>query len=106
VHDLVCFHCQPCAEKYLKALLEELGISAAKTHDFDKLLTVVQLHHPTLRPLKRGLVLLTEFAVDTRCPDNSATKRQAIAALRWADTVRTEARTVLGLPLLQRSRKK
>ncbi|MCE9531588.1 MAG: HEPN domain-containing protein [Planctomycetes bacterium] len=25
VHDIVCFHCQQCAEKYLKALLEELG---------------------------------------------------------------------------------
>ena len=23
VHDGVCFHCQQCAEKYLKALMEE-----------------------------------------------------------------------------------
>ena len=30
LHDLVCFHCQQCAEKYLKALLEELGIAGRK----------------------------------------------------------------------------
>jgi HEPN domain-containing protein len=27
--DIVCFHCQQAAEKYLKALLHELGITAA-----------------------------------------------------------------------------
>ncbi len=36
LHDLVCFHCQQCAEKYLKALLEELGIAVAKIHDLDQ----------------------------------------------------------------------
>ena len=25
LHDQACFHCQQCAEKYLKALLEEAG---------------------------------------------------------------------------------
>ena len=24
LHDVVCFHCQQCAEKYLKGLMEEL----------------------------------------------------------------------------------
>lgn len=44
LHDLVCFHCQQCAEKYLKALLEELGMGVPKTHDLDKLLTVLRPH--------------------------------------------------------------
>src|SRR5437588_6795768 len=77
LHDLVCFHCQQCAEKYLKALLEELGIAVAKTHGLDELLTSLQPHHPTLRSLRRGLQFLSEFAVDTRYPGNSASKRQA-----------------------------
>jgi HEPN domain-containing protein len=97
VHDLVCFHCQQCAEKYLKALLEELGIAVAKTHDLDKLLTVLQPHQPSLRPLKRGLLFLTDFAVDTRYPGNSANQRQAQAALRWAKEVRMQAQSILGL---------
>ena len=98
VHDLVCFHCQQCAEKYLKALLEELGLAVAKTHDLDKLLSTLRSHHPSLRSLRRGLRFLTEFAVDTRYPGNSATKRQAEAALRWAVRTRTAARALLGLP--------
>ncbi|HZF41749.1 MAG TPA: HEPN domain-containing protein [Blastocatellia bacterium] len=32
-YDGVCFHCQQCAEKYLKARLEEAGITFARTHD-------------------------------------------------------------------------
>ena len=33
-HDEVCFHAQQCSEKYLKALLEELGLSVPRTHVF------------------------------------------------------------------------
>ncbi len=99
LHDLVCFHCQQCAEKYLKALLEELALSIAKTHDLDKLLTVLQSHHPRLVALRRGLRFLTDFAVDNRYPGNNATSREAVAALRWAGKVRAAARTLLGLPL-------
>jgi len=45
-------------------------------------------------------------AVDTRYPGNSATRRQAKAALRWAAKVRTAARTLLGFPLRSRRRGK
>jgi HEPN domain-containing protein len=97
LHDLVCFHGQQCAEKYLKALLEELGIAIAKTHDLDTLLTVLRPYHATLGSLRRGLVFLTDFAVDTRYPGNDATKRQAEAALRWTTKLRTLARALLGI---------
>ena len=33
VHDGVCFHCQQCAEKYLKGLMEELGLAVPKTRN-------------------------------------------------------------------------
>ncbi len=48
--------------------------------------------------LRRGVRFLTEFAVDTRYPGNSADKRQAKAALRWADRTRSAAQALLGLP--------
>jgi HEPN domain-containing protein len=97
LHDLVCFHCPQCAERYFKALLEELGVAVAKTHDLDRLLTALQPHHPDLRLLKRGAAFLTRFAVDTRHPGGWATKRHAEAALRWTDKTRTAARALLGL---------
>lgn len=31
-YDSVCFHCQQCAEKYLKARLVEAALSFARTH--------------------------------------------------------------------------
>jgi len=80
-------------------LLEELGIPVAKTHDLKKLFTVLQPHHPALRSVKRGMGFLTHFAVETRYPRESANKREADAALRWAERVRTTARALLGIRL-------
>src|SRR5260370_31892195 len=67
-HDEVCFHCQQSAEKYLKALLEEIGSKMPRTHNLVNLLAVLLPHHPSLRPLRRGLKFLTRFAVGTRYP--------------------------------------
>lgn len=97
VHDGVCFHCQQCAEKYRKALMEELGLAVPKTHVLVLLLTALAPHYPSLRPLRRGLLFLTAFAVNARYPGSTATKRQAVAAVRWAERVRGEARRLLGI---------
>ena len=97
VHDGVCFHCQQSVEKYLKALMVQLGLLVPKTHDLDHLLTVLQSHHPHLRSLRRGLLFLNDYAVETRYPGKWTTKRQARAALRWADRVRTRVRAILGI---------
>lgn len=96
-HDELCFHCQQSAEKYLKALLEELGLIIPKTHNLDDLHGLLSPHHPALRSLRRGLIFLTDFAVETRYPGDNATKRQATAALRWAGKVRTICRGLLGM---------
>ena len=37
-NDLICFHCQQSAEKYLKAFLQELGAPVPRTHSLDYLL--------------------------------------------------------------------
>jgi HEPN domain-containing protein len=97
VHDVVCFHAQQCAEKYLKGLMEELGLPILKTHDLDLLLPLLLLHHPSLKSLKRGTTFLSNFAVGTRYPGENASKRQAGAAARWADKTRSIARRLLGI---------
>jgi HEPN domain-containing protein len=97
LYDNVCFHCQQAAEKYLKALLQEAGRPVPRTHDLRLLLTLLLPIHLGLRSLRRGLLFLSQFAVDHRYPGRDATKRQADAALRWADRVRTACRTILGL---------
>jgi HEPN domain-containing protein len=106
MHDAVCFHCQQCAEKYLKALLEELALAVPKTHDLEDLHRFLLPHRPTLRSLRRGLKFLTDFAVDIRYPGEDATKRQAEAALRWEGRVRTEARSLLKIRPPRRKKSK
>lgn len=96
-HDQTCFLCQQSAEKYLKALLEELGLAIPYTHVLKDLLSLLLPHHGHLRILRRGLVFLTRFAVATRYPGDDATKRQAEASLRWAERMRRECRTLLDL---------
>jgi len=97
VHDGVCFHCQQCAEKYLKALLVELGLVVPKTHDLDYLLSSLLPHFSQLRSLRRGLLFLNDFAVDTRYPSGWTTKRQATSAVRWASRIRKVSQLLLGI---------
>jgi HEPN domain-containing protein len=98
LHDAVCFHCQQSAEKYLKALLEELSLTVPRTHNLDDLLTLLHSQYPTLYSMRRGLIFLTDFAVNARYPGDLATKRQAASALRWATRIRDACRDLLGLP--------
>jgi HEPN domain-containing protein len=97
LHNLICFCCQQSAEKYLKALLEEAGQPIPKTHDLERLLTLLLPTPPALRRLRRGLVFLSDFAVDTRYPGDDASKRQAAAAVRWAGRIRDACRDLLGI---------
>jgi HEPN domain-containing protein len=97
LHDVVCFHCQQAAEKYLKALMVELGIAVPRTHNLVALLPLLAPHHPKLRRFRRGLDFLTRFAVETRYPGDSTTKRQARSAQRWAAELRDTCRALLGI---------
>src|SRR5687767_9050152 len=72
VHDAVCFHCQQAGEKYLKALLVELGLPVPKTHDLVRLRTLLLPHQPALALHRRGLLFLSAFAVETRYPGENA----------------------------------
>jgi HEPN domain-containing protein len=97
-HDLTCFHCQKCVEKYFKALIQEWRLPAPpRTHDLRTLLLLLVPHDATLRKLGRGLKTLTTYAVDVRYPMKDASKRQANAALRKGEKVRSEIRQRLGL---------
>ncbi len=97
MHDLVCFHCQQAAEKYLKAVLNEQGLPAPRTHDLEDLLSLLLPTYRQLRALRPGLKFLLQFAVDARYPGFSATKRQAASAVRRAGQVRDACRLILAV---------
>lgn len=95
LHDVLCFHYQQSAEKYLKALMQEAGLTIPKTHALLSLLGMLRTLHPELMALRRGLLFLSNFGVEIRYPSKRATKRQAHSALVWENRVRTMARVIL-----------
>jgi len=98
VWSAVCFHTQQCAEKYLKARLEEAGLPVPRTHDLDVLLNHLLPVEPLWAALRPALQTLTDYAVDFRYPGHTARKPHAQRALRDGRSVRREARLTLGLP--------
>jgi HEPN domain-containing protein len=97
--DIVCFHCQQAAEKYLKALLQESGLVVPRTHDLVNVLKLLLPGDATFAPLRRKARSLTRFAVDYRYPGEMASKRQMESALRHVDQIRLECRGKLNLSL-------
>ena len=97
--DIVCFHCQQAAEKYLKALLQENGLVVPKTHELADIVDLLLPGDATLARLRRKADSLTQYAVDYRYPGMMASKRQMEAALRHADQIRLECRSKLNLSL-------
>ena len=74
--NVACFHCQQAAEKYLKALLQELGLFAPRTHQLEDLVDLLLPHDASLAPLRRCLRSLTPYAVNYRYPGVRATTRR------------------------------
>jgi HEPN domain-containing protein len=96
--DAVCFHCQQCAEKYLKGRLIEDGLAFPKIHDLTAVLELLLPQHAELESLRPALARLTEFAVGYRYPGISSTEDLAREAVEDRRAVRVALRTNLGLP--------
>jgi HEPN domain-containing protein len=66
-YNAACFHYQPCAEKYIKALLCRLGVPFKKSHDLGELVErLPRDKRPTVS--SEELETLSEHAVDSRYP--------------------------------------
>lgn len=98
-HDQACFHCQQSAEKYLKARLEEANIRSPKTHDLDKLLSLLLSVEPLWAALLPTLLRLNDYAVEFRYPGHEATARDVKVARQDARAIRKEVRSSLGVPV-------
>jgi HEPN domain-containing protein len=98
-YDAACFHAQQCAEKYLKARLQEAGSAFKKPHDLVNLLNLILPIEPTWNALRPDLVVLTNFSTDYRYPGNSATKQEAQDAVKRCRNVRRRIRQSFGLPI-------
>jgi HEPN domain-containing protein len=92
------FHCQQCVEKYLKARLEEAGLSPPKTHDLVALLQLLLPVEPLWASFAPALRRLNDFSVKFRYPGHVVTRRDASRAVKACQSLRTDVRSSLGLP--------
>jgi len=94
--DIVCFHCQQCAEKYLKALLVFLGIHFPKTHDLRLLLDLVP-SQVSLNLSRTRVIPLNRYVIEGRYPGDwePITLEEAQEALTMAKEVRAAVRAQL-----------
>jgi HEPN domain-containing protein len=98
VYEAVCFHAQQCAEKYMKAILEEHNVVFPRIHDLIALMSLRQGMFPELDVLKPRLARLSVFGIAARYPGVRADQKAATEALQTAEEVRTVMREKLGLP--------
>jgi HEPN domain-containing protein len=94
--DAACFHAQQCAEKYMKAYLQEKSVSVDKTHDLVRLLSLMPMAIG-LQAMQPQLALLSASAVEFRYPGEQASREIAKESIQTSTSVRTEIRELLKL---------
>jgi len=65
--DTVAYHCQQCAEKYLKAILIHRNVDFPKTHDLVVLFNLLQTVEALKIPIE-AVQPLNRYATETRYP--------------------------------------
>jgi HEPN domain-containing protein len=94
--DMVCFHAQQCAEKYLKALLVYHGVEVPRTRDLTELLPLLPPGVTVALDVEE-LAELTPYAVGVRypAPTREPGWDEAQRAVEIARRVRAQVRSAL-----------
>jgi len=86
--EIICFHCQQSAEKYLKGFLFSLDIEPEKTHDLEYLLELCQKYNSEFSILLSYVDILNRYAVSPRYPNElEITNEDMKIALSYAKNI-------------------
>jgi len=64
--EIVAYHCQQAAEKYLKGALVILTIAPPYTHDLDELCSLAETNRPAFSAISTQCTLITQFSTQPR----------------------------------------
>lgn len=87
--EIICYHCQQSAEKFLKGFLALMGEEIKKTHDLVQLSRICQRHDSNFKAIEEDCLFLTDYGVNIRYPfpmDINETDMEA--AFRRAEKIR------------------
>ena len=97
ISDTASFHCQQCAEKYLKAYLQEHMVEFERRHDLMPLLKLCASLDQDFQKIRIELKELDRYAIIVRYPGVTIKAETAKAALDAAKRVRGFVRRKLKL---------
>lgn len=66
--EIICYHCQQSAEKYLKGYLGLKGEEIKKTHDLVLLCKECQKYDVDFKAIEEDCLMLTDYGVNVRYP--------------------------------------
>ena len=95
VVDTACFHCQQCAEKYVKAYLEEHEIDFPRNHNLMQILDLCLQLDDEFETLRLPLQSLEHYAVTIRYPGLRAPFELGEEAFEVASRIREFVRKKL-----------
>jgi HEPN domain-containing protein len=98
--NIVGFHCQQAAEKYLKAFLTDRQVDFPKTHNLGELLDLIERVDEPLADSLRSITILNPYGVETRYPGDAPdpSRAEAEVALGLAEKARGAILGALNLP--------
>ena len=87
--EIVCYHCQQSAEKYLKSVIIAFGEEPEKTHDLLKLTGTLQNHTEVSEEILDFAERLTMYGVRVRYPDEiPVAESQTKTAITHAEKIK------------------
>lgn len=66
--EIICYHCQQSAEKFLKGYLAFCGEAIRKTHDLVQLNKLCRIHDSEFGKIENECLDLTDYGVQIRYP--------------------------------------
>ena len=66
--EIICYHCQQSAEKYLKEFLSSKGEVIKRTHDLVILNKECRKHDEDFETIEEACLMLTDYGVNIRYP--------------------------------------
>ncbi|MDR0568760.1 MAG: HEPN domain-containing protein [Spirochaetaceae bacterium] len=87
--EIICYHCQQSAEKYLKGFLCYNGLTPPKIHTLEILCALCSNFNVIFNNIAKECAYLSPFAVHARYPfEMSITDANTEKALKIAETIR------------------
>ena len=94
--EIICYHCQQAAEKFLKGVIISFDEEPEKTHDLSKLINVLKEYTDITSEFRQIALSLTLYGVRTRYPDAiSVDENQTKNAIAQAEKIKIWAEKII-----------